>query len=115
LGKKKSIEDEFEVTELKIKEPKKTFPPIYQNEEDPNIGPGQYDPQTTYTKKQYPATGWSLSKSTRLPNNAAPENPGPANYNQQHESISRKMMKGILQQENLEDKNKGQQNYHRLV
>lgn len=83
------------------------------------IGPGYYDPSDAISKKQAPSFSWGASKVKRqevLINKHVLENPGPANYNQQQHSIGMKMMKDILQQETvLEDKNKGQNNYWKLV
>ena len=51
--KRKSIQnDEYEITELKIKSESRTknIPPLIEEDQN-NVGPGQYDPSTTYTKK----------------------------------------------------------------
>lgn len=111
---------ESDLTELKIRRKKSAArrEPTQLDEQDGNVGPGQYEPKLEAAKKQAPAYSWSLSKTVRedtsgpAGNKHAAENPGPGKYNQQQFSIGMKMMKGMLHQETvLEDKNRGQHSY----
>jgi hypothetical protein len=116
--------DESDLTELKIRRKKSAArrEPTQIGEQDGNVGPGQYEPKLEAARKQAPAYSWSISKTVReetngpAANKQVVDNPGPGKYNQQQFSIGMKMMKGMLHQETvLEDKNRGQHSYQKLV
>jgi hypothetical protein len=114
-------QDESSLAELKIRRKRspKQREPGQMEEQDGHIGPGQYEPKIEASRKQAPAYSWGASKTVReetATHKQLLENPGPGKYNQQQHSIGMKMMKGILHQETvLEDKNRGQHNYQKLV
>ena len=95
-----------------MKQDKKKPPkaPAKENTDGMNIGPGQYDANIDLTRKKPPTCNWSSYRTKRQPQvpKTQQEGPGPDKYNQQQASIGMKMMRGIIQQENvLDDKNKG--------
>ena len=63
------------------------------------LGPGSYNADLDYTRKNAPGTNFGASKTTRDFKDRKKDEPGPDKYNQLQQSIGMKMMRGILKQE----------------
>lgn len=70
-----------ELTEIKIKKPKKPKQPTLQSPaKHTDLGPGQYDPSLDYIKKQAPS--YNFAKTEReIKDDRQKDHPGPGKYN----------------------------------